>query len=425
LIYFIKSFGCKVNIAEEELLSSKLTAKGYRATTKIDDANTLIINSCAVTSRATKKVLDYINKIKISHPAIKIILTGCVVNENILDISTLNADIIVDNFSKSSIINLIADNDSSISNISSNTLPTTTILEPFFGIPQYKSSKKTRSYFKIQDGCDAKCSYCIIPTLRGASVSIPFNDAISNFKKVLSVGYKEIVLVGIHIGLYGKEFGLNFIDLVKELIKIDGDYRIRFSSLEINEITDELIDLIYTHQDKIASHLHIPLQSGSNKILSLMNRHYTSDDYIKIVSEAKKRIKNLTVGSDIIVGFPEELDTDFDSTIKTLKEAGTDFMHIFQYSDRKGTVASTMSNKVPANIKKERAIQLKLLADSQYNKLVDASIGKNFRVLSERGNKGHTSNYLTIYFKQTVKENTFYNVTITEYKDNKLYGDVI
>ena len=283
---------------------------------------------------------------------------------------------------------------------------------------------KTRAFFKIQDGCDACCTYCIIPELRGKPKSMPKDEVISGFKKLLSLGYKEIVLVGIHIGLYGKDLGLNITDILEELVKIEGDFRIRLTSIEINEIDDRLLNLIKNNK-KICPHLHIPLQSGCDKILSLMGRKYKKDDYINIIAKARKLIPNVTIGSDIIAGFPSETDEDFNDTLKTLQSAGTEFYHAFPYSERKGTVAENMENKVDVKIREERAALLRQQGLKSLMNLYNNSIGKTYRVLSEKGSKGHTENYMLIHYDKNTEPNKFIDVLVTEIKDNKLFGKVV
>ena len=286
------------------------------------------------------------------------------------------------------------------------------------------TSSKTRAFFKIQDGCDACCTYCIIPELRGSPKSMPKDEVISGFKKLLSLGYKEIVLVGIHIGLYGKDLGLNITDILEELVKIEGDFRIRLTSIEINEIDDKLLYLIKDNR-KICPHLHIPLQSGCDKILSLMGRKYKKDDYIKIIKKSKDIIPNVTIGSDIIAGFPEELDDDFNDTLITLKTTGTEFYHAFPYSERKGTVAESMQNKVDVKTREERAAVLRKHGQISLMNLYNKSIGKIYRVLSEKGNKGHTENYMLIHYDKNIGPNQFINVLVKKVENGKHYGEVV
>ena len=414
-IYFV-TFGCKVNAGEDQYYLSQLIEQGFKEAASIHDADIVVINTCAVTETAAKKSAHYIEKLRKENKDLKIIVTGCLTEEKGAALKEYGADIIVTNGSKSELVNHIINLTDGYIKASNGS---------FAGGAYLSHTKtKTRAFFKIQDGCDACCTYCIIPELRGKPKSMPKDEVISGFKKLLSLGYKEIVLVGIHIGLYGKDLGLNITDILEELVKIEGDFRIRLTSIEINEIDDRLLNLIKNNK-KICPHLHIPLQSGCDKILSLMGRKYKKDDYINIIAKARKLIPNVTIGSDIIAGFPEETDDDFNETLKTLKSAGTEFYHAFPYSERKGTVAENMENKVDIKIREERAAKLREQGHISLMNLYKNSIGKTYTVLSEKGNKGHTENYMLVHYNKNIEPNLFIKVLITDIKDGKLYGQVI
>lgn len=414
-IYFV-TFGCKVNAGEDQYYLSQLIEQGFKEASSIHDADIVVINTCAVTETAAKKSAHYIEKLRKENKDLKIIVTGCLTEEKGAALKEYGADIIVTNGSKSELVNHIINLTDGYIKASNGS---------FAGGAYLSHTKtKTRAFFKIQDGCDACCTYCIIPELRGKPKSMPKDEVISGFKKLLSLGYKEIVLVGIHIGLYGKDLGLNITDILEELVKIEGDFRIRLTSIEINEIDDRLLNLIKNNK-KICPHLHIPLQSGCDKILSLMGRKYKKDDYINIIAKARKLIPNVTIGSDIIAGFPEETDDDFNETLKTLKSAGTEFYHAFPYSERKGTVAENMENKVDIKIREERAAKLREQGHISLMNLYKNSIGKTYTVLSEKGNKGHTENYMLVHYNKNIEPNLFIKVLITDIKDGKLYGQVI
>lgn len=410
------TFGCKVNTGEEQYYLSQLIEQGYRESDSIENANIVVINTCAVTEHAAKKSASYITKLRKEYPELKIVVTGCLTEEKGVDLKSNGADIVVTNGSKSDIINHILNlTDGSIKagfgNFSGGALKTHT-------------QSKTRAFFKIQDGCDAFCTYCIIPQLRGMPKSMPFNEVIDGFKLLLQAGYKEIVLVGIHIGLYGKDNGYTICDILEELVKLEGDFRIRLTSIEINEIDDRLLHLI-KNNNKICPHLHIPLQSGSNKILSLMGRKYKKEQYISLIKKAREIIPNVTIGSDIIAGFPNEEESDFLESMDTLKQAETEFYHTFPYSERSGTVAEKMDNKVNVKIREERAAALREQGKKSLYSLYEKSVGKIFTVLSEKGMKGHTENYMLVYYNKDIAPNNFITVKITGIKDNKLYGEVI
>lgn len=414
-IYFV-TFGCKVNAGEDQYYLSQLIEQGFKEASSIHDADIVVINTCAVTETAAKKSAHYIEKLRKENKDLKIIVTGCLTEEKGAALKEYGADIIVTNGSKSELVNHIINLTDGYIKASNGS---------FAGGAYLSHTKtKTRAFFKIQDGCDACCTYCIIPELRGKPKSMPKDEVISGFKKLLSLGYKEIVLVGIHIGLYGKDLGLNITDILEELVKIEGDFRIRLTSIEINEIDDRLLNLIKNNK-KICPHLHIPLQSGCDKILSLMGRKYKKDDYIKLIEKARSIIPNVTIGSDIIAGFPEETDDDFNETLKTLKSAGTEFYHAFPYSERKGTVAENMENKVDIKIREERAAKLREQGHISLMNLYKNSIGKTYTVLSEKGNKGHTENYMLVHYNKNTEPNQFVKVVLTEINNGKLFGKLI
>ncbi len=409
------TFGCKVNAGEDQYYLSQLIEQGFREADNMEDAHIAVINTCAVTEHAAKKSAAYISKLRKEYPYLKIVVTGCLTEEKGLDLKNYGADIVVTNGSKSQIVNHILNfTDGSIKAGSGGFAG---------GALKSHTQSKTRAFFKIQDGCDAFCTYCIIPKLRGMPKSMPKEDVIDGFKSLLDLGYKEIVLVGIHIGLYGKDLNMSITDILEELIKIEGDFRIRLTSIEINEITPRLLNLI-KENNKICPHLHIPLQSGSDKILSLMGRKYTKDDYINTIKNARSIINNVTVGSDIIAGFPYESEEDFNDTLHTLSLAGTEFFHAFAYSERKGTIAENMDNQIPQKIKEARSAKLREMGHKSLMKLYESSIGKTYTVLSEKGNKGHSENYMLIHYNKNILPNNFIKVKVTNIKDNKLYGEV-
>lgn len=414
-IYFV-TFGCKVNAGEDQYYLSQLIEQGFKEASSIHDADIVVINTCAVTETAAKKSAHYIEKLRKENKELKIIVTGCLTEEKGASLKKYGADIIVTNGSKSELVNHIINLTDGYIKASDGSFAGGALLS--------HTNTKTRAFFKIQDGCDAFCTYCIIPALRGRPKSMPKNEVVSGFKKLLSLDYKEIVLVGIHIGLYGRDLGLDITDILEELVKIEGDFRIRLTSIEINEINERLLYLI-KNNEKICPHLHIPLQSGCNRILSFMGRKYKKDDYINIIEKAREIIPDVTIGSDIIAGFPEETDDNFNETQKTLQAAGTEFYHAFPYSERKGTAAENMENKVDVKIREERAALLRQQGLKSLMNLYSKSIGKIYRVLSEKGNKGHTENYMLIHYDKNIEPNQFVNVVAAEIKDGKLIGKIL
>lgn len=407
------TFGCKVNTSENELISGELAALGFCVSAPAE-ADVIVINTCAVTEVAAKKCASYISSLRKKRPDVRIIVTGCLAGIPGADLKALGADAVITNGSKSSLKEHII-------SMTDGLIPVQNA--QFYG--GGTSSSKTRAFFKIQDGCNAFCSYCIIPSLRGSPRSKPYEEAVSDFRALIHKGFKEIVLVGIHIGMYGRGTPHNLSDLLETVTEIPGDFRVRLSSIETNEITDKLISLMAERGEKICPHLHIPLQSGSDKILKSMGRRYLSADYIKAALNAKKRIKELTIGSDVIVGFPGETEGDFNDTTKTLKAADATFIHVFPYSKREGTRAAAMQDHLSDAEKEERASELRNIWDDVLLTSMHKMKGKMCRVLTERGNKGRCANYMPVAFSADVLPNNFINVLITGEKNGFLTGEIV
>jgi threonylcarbamoyladenosine tRNA methylthiotransferase MtaB len=395
-----QTFGCKVNLVETENLKSRTGREGFTYVQSIDDADIIVVNSCAVTDHAERKSRNFIKKLKKKYPSKKIALTGCLAE---LAKEDCNADFVVTNAGKDNIFNYIKKGEDCIT--------------PIEAIDHYDESDvtgildKTRGFLKIQDGCDDFCSYCIIPYLRGKPRSKNEHMIIDEFVRMLNNGFKEIVLVGIHIGKYGIDTGSSLFHLLKQLIEIDGNYRIRLSSIEINELSEDLIQLV-TQEYKICKHLHIPLQSASNRILKLMNRKYTFEQFLSKITYIKSISPDVTIGSDVITGFPGETDEDFNNIYDNIYYAPIDYLHVFPYSDRKGTVAERMENKLDEKIKSARSEKLRRLGEAKRFNLAKKSFGKNVRVLTEKDNRGLTEYYLEVYFNRSIKSNIFVDARV-------------
>ncbi|MCB4205334.1 tRNA (N(6)-L-threonylcarbamoyladenosine(37)-C(2))-methylthiotransferase MtaB [Deferribacterales bacterium Es71-Z0220] len=395
-IYFYTQ-GCKVNQVETENLKLDAETKNISIVNTIEDSDIVIINSCAVTDNAVKKFKTFIKKTKTKFPDKKIAITGCgadMLKEKGKDL----ADLVITNSGKADIFEYIIKEKDNFNDIET--------IEHFEEFNENLVRDKTRGYLKIQDGCDAYCSYCIIPSLRGKPRSRKIESVISAFRSFIANGYKEIVLVGIHIGKYGKDINSSLKDLLKELSEIEGRYRIRLSSLEVNEIDDELIHLILTN-NKFCPHFHIPLQSGSDKILTRMNRNYSKNEFIQTVKKIKRINPDAIVGGDVIVGFPGEGETEFEETKQTIFDAGLNYIHVFPYSEREGTKAVTMPDSVPVKIRNERARHLREIAESLKFNFAKKFFGREVEILVEKDNKGLTNNYLEAEILTNEVRNTF------------------
>ena len=418
----ICSLGCKVNIYEAEYVTNLLKENNYTIVDFEEKADIYIINTCSVTNESDKKSRKMINRAKRNNKDAIIIVMGCYSQ---VSSEEIDADIILGNKDKSKIIEIIEEY--------KRTKQSKTIIHDltkvdFEKMEITKFENHTRAFVKIQDGCNAFCSYCIIPYARGRVRSKNPTDVINEVTKLVEDGYKEIVLTGIHTGRYGMDINSSLENLLEELIKIPGIYRIRLSSIEINEITPKIIKLI-KESNVMAKHLHIPLQSGSNKILKLMNRRYNKEEFISMVSNLKE-IEDISLTTDLIVGFPGETDEEFSETIETLGIIGFTKIHTFPYSKRKGTPAASMENQVSPEIKKERVRKVLEISNSSEQKYYKDNIGKEYDGVVEVHSSGeilvHTSNFIPVVIENNnVNNNDIVNVKITEINNNKVYGKVV
>lgn len=417
--FFVHSFGCKVNQVESEYFKDEAFKSGFCPAKSLETAELLIINSCAVTETAVKRLKTFVRKMREKSPKLLMAVTGCGAELEGAELKEAGADLIITNTGKYNLFEYILKKTDHLSKIT---------LESEKDIPTIKSvTGQTRAFVMIQEGCDANCSYCIIPELRGAPVSKTPKDVLEEIDNLVFAGYKEIVPVGIHIGKYGVDLEEDYslLKLLKDIEKIKGDFRLRLTSIEVNEIDDEFISFM-KESKKICPHLHIPLQSGSDNILKKMNRHYTSEEYINTCKKVKYEIPEICIGADVITGFPSETDEEALETISTIKSAGIDFMHVFPYSDRPGTPASEMEGKIDENTKRQRALELRKLGSELKEKSQKKLIGKIKRVLTEKDGSGLTDNYHRVYYRADMKKNLFVDIEITGInKKGDLEGDIL
>lgn len=418
----ICSLGCKVNIYESEFVTNLLKEKGYTIVNFEEPADIYIINTCSVTNESDKKSRKMINRAKRNNKDAIIIVMGCYSQ---VSPDEIEADIILGNKDKSKIIEIIEEYKKTKK--SKKIIYDLTKVE-FEKMEISKFENHTRAFVKIQDGCNAFCSYCIIPYARGRVRSKKKDDVIKEVTKLVEDGYKEIVLTGIHTGRYGIDINSSLEELLYELVQIPNIYRIRLSSIEINEITPKIIELIKNNK-VMAKHLHIPLQSGSNKILKLMNRRYNKEEFISMVGTLKL-IPNISLTTDLIIGFPGETEEEFNETIETLKEIGFTKIHTFPYSKRKGTPAASMDGQVLPEIKKERVKKVLELSNNYEQNFYRENLDKAYDGVVEVHSSGerivHTSNFIPVIINNNnLKNNDIVNIKITEIKNNKVYGKII
>ena len=422
MTFAIHTFGCKVNIYESEYVINLMQANGYKMVDFNNDADIYIINTCSVTNAADKKDRKLIHATRNNHKDKILLVMGCFsqLNPNAID-----ADIVLGNKHKSKIIELINEYKKNKQKIVKVEDITDTNFEDMY-INRFATH--TRAFVKIQDGCNAFCAYCTIPYARGNLRSKDFNKVISEVTELVNNGYKEIVLTGIHTGRYGKEQNTNLEKLLKELVKIEGLLRIRLSSIDINEITDGIIELI-KNNPIMAKHLHIPLQSGSNEILSLMNRKYKKEYFIDRVSYIRKEIPDISITTDLIVGFPGETEEYFKETIDTLNIINFTKIHTFPYSKRNGTVAASMLNQIDGNIKKCRVKEVITLSDKNEEEFYKSKVGNTYDGIIENRKDGKniviTTNYIPVEVSDNIPFNGIVNIQITDVSTGKVLGKVI
>ena len=392
------NLGCKVNAYELSAISSLLLEKGY-----VEDSvnpDVVIINTCSVTATADQKSRQHIRKMQKMFPNAVIAVMGCYAQGNYEFIrDEIKPTILLGTSHRRDVVDLIEkalNSKETFTNVDENTRGFT---YEELGITSY--SENVRAFLKIQDGCSNFCTYCIVPYRRGKMRSRNKENVIKEAEYLVKQGYQEIVLTGIHVGGYGQDLkDCSFSSLVEELSNIPNLKSLRISSIEESEIDDKLIRLII-EKDNLAKHLHIPLQSGSNHILKLMNRKYTREQFIETIKKVKSLMPDVMISGDVIVGFPQESEEDFLDTYKLCEEC-FDMLHVFPYSIRPGTIAARMDGQISPDCKKKRSKVLLELSDRLYEKFANRFIGQDVTVLVEKydeqkgTNIGHTSNYISV-----------------------------
>ena len=417
----ICSLGCKVNIYESELVTNILKNNNYTVVDFEDKADIYIINTCSVTNESDKKSRKMINRAKKNNPAAIIIVMGCYSQVNAEDI---DVDIVLGNKDKSKIVEIIEEY---IKTKQKKKIIYDLTKVDFEKMEITNFDSHTRAFVKIQDGCNAFCSYCIIPYVRGRVRSKDPEDVIKEVTTLVEKGYKEIVLTGIHTGRYGTDINTTLEELLNKLVNIPNIYRIRLSSIEINEITPGIKELLKENK-VMAKHLHIPLQSGSNKILKLMNRRYNKEEFLSMADNLRD-IPDISLTTDLIVGFPNEGEEEFNETIDTLKKIGFTKIHTFPYSKRKGTPAAIMDNQVFPEEKKKRVHRILDLSNKYEHNFYESKIGKIYDGVVEVHSNGttivHTSNFIPVIINDIVEEGTIVDVKIEKVEDLKVYGRIV
>lgn len=419
----IQSLGCKVNLYESEYITDQFQKAGYEIVPFQEIADVYIINTCSVTNTSDVKSRKVIHQAIRRNPDACIVAIGCFIEAN-HDYHEDGVDILLGNANKSKVLEYVERYWQTKQKANYFVTP---IPEKFDDMTMSTFLGRTRAFIKIQDGCENFCSYCIIPYVRGKCRSKNFQTVLEEIQNYVQHGYKEVVLTGIHTGNYGVDLGTDFAALLREIVKINGLVRLRISSIEITELTDEVLQIIRDN-DVIVDHLHIPLQAGSDKILRLMNRKYDLAYFKQKMEQIREIRPDISLTTDIIVGFPSETEEDFQDTLSFVREVQFSKVHVFPYSRRSGTVAADMAEQVLGDVKKDRVRRLLALSKELETEYMKKFIGKTLPVLMEVNRTdyslGHTSNYLLVKVPGEYQSEDLVDMTITDVSYPYCLGEV-
>ena len=422
----IHTMGCKSNQFESAIIEENLIEHGYKKVQNIEDADIYILNSCSVTHKSDNEAMYLLRSAKHKNPNILTIATGCMAQiekEELLKNDFI--DFVIGNDEKLHLYDYI----NSDERFSANDI----LKQTEFNKVELFDTTKTRASLKIQDGCDNRCTYCIIWKARGKSRSADSEFIVNQINNFAKHGFKEVMLTGIHIGQWGKEFGLSLLDLLKEIEEKTTIERYRLGSLNPPEITDEMLEFLKTSK-KFCPHFHLSLQSANDKTLRSMNRFYKTEGYLKLIEKINETFENPFLGSDVIAGFAGETEEDFEITRKNLLSSGLTQIHTFPYSKRKGTIGAEMENQVPDDVKNSRATIIKEISKEKLSNFIENNIGKTLEVLIEKhpdkhsqNLKGMTRNYLTVQIPsdRTDLFNTLQMVKLVKFENGKIYGELV
>jgi threonylcarbamoyladenosine tRNA methylthiotransferase MtaB len=430
----LHTLGCKLNFSETSAIGKEFLTRGYRIVDFKQKADVYVFNTCSVTENAEKECRQLVRRVLRQNPGAFVIVTGCYAQLRPDEISHIEGvDAVLGSKEKFKLFSIL-DNFRK-KEVSCIYVSPVNELNDFGTAHSTDSDSRTRAYFKIQDGCDYKCSFCTIPKARGKSRSMPPAGVLEEFKNLIDNGYKEIILTGVNVGDYGNfteglQESYNLYKLLLKMIDLNGDFRLRISSIEPNLLTDDIIELT-ANNEKMCKHFHIPLQSGTPRILKLMRRRYKTEDYSRLIYKIKERIPDCGIGVDVITGFPGETEEDFLMTYNFLKELPVSYLHVFTYSERPDTHAITFPGPVDVHERKRRSNMLRILSEKKKHEFYSGMAGKELEVLFESEKEtgiinGFSSNYVRVkhnYVSGLV--NKFASVKVTGMEDNLCTGNIV
>ena len=412
------TLGCKLNFSETSTIARLFEDAGFAKVEFEETPDVYVINTCSVTENADKKCKQLVKRAQKINPESFIVIVGCYAQLKPEEIAKIQGvDMVLGANEKFNILEHLENKDSKLekAEVSFDNIKNT---KDF--VPSYSFGDRTRSFLKVQDGCDYFCTFCTIPLARGKSRNASVADTVLEANKIAQTDVKEVVLTGVNIGDFGQGEGENFFDLIKELDNIEGIDRFRISSIEPNLLSNEIIDFCLKDSKRFVPHFHIPLQSGSDRLLKLMRRKYERALYAERVAQIKSIRPDACIGVDVIVGFPGETDEDFMDSVNFLKDLDISYLHVFTYSERANTGAPKLGEKVPMEVRRERSKQLHLLSDRKKRQFYTENIRTERSVLFEHEEDegmmyGFTENYVKVKFPyQQELTNTFQKIRLTE-----------
>lgn len=391
------TLGCKLNYSESSTIGRQMQERGFRLSQFQDGADVYVINTCSVTDHADKKCRKVVNEALRYNPNARVVIIGCYAQLKPKEIAEIPGVSMV--LGAAEKFNL-AQHLENLPETESTQIFNGPIKETNVFVPGFSAGDRTRSFLKVQDGCDYFCSFCTIPLARGKSRSQTIAETIKVAEEVAQTGVKEVVLTGVNIGDFGVEHGETFFELIQQLEQVEGISRFRISSIEPNLLSNDIIQFVGS-SEKFVPHFHIPLQSGSDKILKLMRRKYESALYADRVAQIRKIMPHAAIGVDVITGFPGETQEEFDATYAFLRDLDISYLHVFPYSERANTTAKKLPGRVHPHIRAERSKMLRILSEKKRRQFYEQHLGKTFTVLYEAEEEqgmmnGFTENYIKV-----------------------------
>jgi threonylcarbamoyladenosine tRNA methylthiotransferase MtaB len=427
--FFISNFGCRASQSEGASIHQELLESEAREAESAYDASVVIVNSCTVTDEADRQVRQMIRRVASRNPNARIIVTGCYAQRAPEELANLPQVRYVAGNSHKPMVGRLAQNlfDEDLSTHGRGEILCSSIflerqLKP---ASHLGSGGRTRAVVKVQDGCNANCSFCIIPAVRGRSRSIDIGAAVQEVRDLVARGYKEVVFSGIHLGTYGRDLSrkTSLYELICRALEIPSLERIRLSSIEPLELVREIIDLV-ADQQRMAHHFHVPLQSGSARILRAMRRPYSPEYYGDLVRRLRHRVPDTAIGADVMVGFPGETDDDFSATYRLIEDSPLTYLHVFPYSSRPGTVAADLPHPIPERVARFRARALRNLAARKNEDFRRQMIGQEIDVLTLENGAAISSNFVRVRIPQDAPLNEWIRVHVTGLNEDGLQATV-